>query len=217
MTFDPHMLPPQPDDEAEDEQPHSLDIFPSDEAGTGLAVDEVLAVNEAPADDDRDEENPQPVTAFPDHDEEDMVGNANEMAEAAAYPEEPVVIPEDDGEFSERRSESYGTPWERIKSLFGGGSGESLTRRLIALDERIDAEPEAAGNYVLRGELFLHLRDYERAYADFQRGLERAQVEYASSDWGIVAQAMQDRALMGLARAERKLQASGQSIQIDNL
>lgn len=215
MTFDPHMLPPQPDDEAEDVQPHSLDFFPSDEAGTGLAGDEAQAVNQAPADDDRYEENRQPLTFFPDYDDGEAVGDYD--SEAAAYPEEPVVISEDDGDVSERRSEPAGTPWERIKSLFGGSSGESLTRRLIALDERIDAEPEAAGNYVLRGELFLHLRDYERAYADFQRGLERAQVEYASSDWGIVAQAMQDRALMGLARAERKLQASGQSIQIDNL
>jgi tetratricopeptide (TPR) repeat protein len=94
--------------------------------------------------------------------------------------------------------------WEQIRQALSENP-ESLARRIHDFDMAIEYTPEAAGNYVLRGELYLHSREYELALLDFERGLALADAQYEVEDWGIVAQTVRDRALAGLQKAARKL------------
>ncbi len=93
--------------------------------------------------------------------------------------------------------------WERVSSIFSGGNNR--IRRLEALDWAIKARPEAPMNYVLRGELYSEMGEYELAHEDFGWALEQASRQVNEADWGIVAQAVQDRALRGLEQAQRRL------------
>jgi hypothetical protein len=54
---------------------------------------------------------------------------------------------------------------------------------------------------VLRGELLLRQGDLFGAIADFRKGYELAAVRLETEDWGVVAQGLQDRALVGLRDA----------------
>lgn len=85
--------------------------------------------------------------------------------------------------------------WQRVSGIFGREA------RLYNLNWAISAYPDAAANYVLRGELLLSMRDSIGAAADFRRALELAVTDVENEDWGLVAQALQDRALVGLRDA----------------
>lgn len=83
-----------------------------------------------------------------------------------------------------------------------------IDQRLYDLAHAIATYPDAAVNYVTRGELYLHLDEPALAAADLRQGLALAQAEIDARAWGIVAQAMQERALKGLEQAERRLKRS---------
>ena len=85
--------------------------------------------------------------------------------------------------------------WQRIRGLFSQDS------RLHNLNWAILAYPDTAANYVLRGELLLKRGDLFGAIADFRRGFDLAAADLESEDWGVVAQGLQDRALVGLRDA----------------
>lgn len=89
--------------------------------------------------------------------------------------------------------------------LTGRLSEAALTERLREVDGAIARNPEAAINYVTRGELLLQAGLPEAALADFQQGYLLANEEFQDADWGVVAQVTQDRALRGLHQAERQL------------
>ena len=90
-----------------------------------------------------------------------------------------------------------------VSIIFRGRSQEVIEERLHSLSRAIEDAPETPANYVLRGELYLEVGEYELAEADFQRGLELAAAQFETSDWGIVAQVMRDRAEAGLASAQQ--------------
>ncbi|MCA9902890.1 MAG: hypothetical protein KC547_03455 [Anaerolineae bacterium] len=97
---------------------------------------------------------------------------------------------------------------QRLRALlFGGATDDAglMAERLIALSSVIEQYPDEAGNYVMRGELYLEMNDRGRATEDFECALELAEAQLERSDWGIVTQSVRDRALVGLekARAER--------------
>lgn len=92
---------------------------------------------------------------------------------------------------------SLGQHIRRLVGLCRPTSAE-LEMRLADLNRAIAAHPDAAINYALRGELYLDAREYALAAADFERALALAAAEAESADWGIIAQAVQDRALEGL-------------------
>ena len=69
----------------------------------------------------------------------------------------------------------------------------------------IEHAADTPANYVLRGELYFSAKEYALAKRDFQRAHELAESQFESSDWGLMAQAMEDRALIGLQKAEKKL------------
>lgn len=97
------------------------------------------------------------------------------------------------------------TLWQRIRVLLFGriGSIEEATARLWNLTQAIESGPDSATNYVLRGELYLSLGDIETAQQDFAHALELASAQLETEQWGLLAQAAQDRAEKGLARTKR--------------
>ncbi len=80
---------------------------------------------------------------------------------------------------------------------------QQIEQRLNELNRTIQEYPEAVSAYVLRGEIYLEAGFYELAMADFTRALSLAEQQYKTSDWGVVVQAMQDRARDGLNAARR--------------
>lgn len=98
--------------------------------------------------------------------------------------------------------------WQRfIDDLFPSRTQREATarQRLQGLDDAIALYPETTVNYVLRGEVYLELRQDELAALDFRRAFEMAAREVEHNTWGIVAQTLQDRALHGLNQAQRRL------------
>jgi hypothetical protein len=78
-------------------------------------------------------------------------------------------------------------------------------RRLEALTQAIEREPQTVSNYVLRGELLLAAGYDEEAENDFAQAVEIAGRQFEKEDWGLLSQALRDQAEMGLEQARRKL------------
>ncbi len=74
--------------------------------------------------------------------------------------------------------------------------------RMTLLNRAIDGNPQAAINYVLRGELWLKNEQPEAAIADFQAGIALAEAELENSDWDYLQQTIIDRAQQGLKMAQ---------------
>lgn len=79
---------------------------------------------------------------------------------------------------------------------------QRVEARLLALNESITRYPETSAAYVLRGEIYLEAQFYDLATEDFTRAMALAEAQYKTSDWGVVAQAMRDRARVGLQKAQ---------------
>jgi tetratricopeptide (TPR) repeat protein len=94
--------------------------------------------------------------------------------------------------------------WQRLWQFIGGGSAD-IANRMHHLTQAIEDAPESPVNYVLRAELYLKMREYALAQADFQRAYELADVQFQLADWGLVDQVMRDRALAGLEKVKRRL------------
>lgn len=90
-----------------------------------------------------------------------------------------------------------------LRRLFGSSDNtETNRRRLRELSLAIEFYPDAPANYVLRGELYVEMGMSELAAADFRQALTLAVEQVETERWGVVAQAMQDRADAGLRRIE---------------
>lgn len=76
-------------------------------------------------------------------------------------------------------------------------------RRMAEFDRMIEIYPDSPANYVLRGELQLKSRHIAPAMSDFQKAIELAEQQIHQSDWGVVAQAVYDRAQRGLEKTMR--------------
>ena len=96
------------------------------------------------------------------------------------------------------------SPLDALKALVFGQPVSDDTR-LRELSLAIIEYPRSSSNYVLRGELYLHYREYARAESDFRRALLLAAEAVETENWGILAQAMQDRALAGWQKAIQHL------------
>ncbi|MCA9892342.1 MAG: hypothetical protein KC615_05130 [Anaerolineae bacterium] len=82
------------------------------------------------------------------------------------------------------------------------GISAPIEEKLQALNQSIQLEPEAPTAYVLRGEIFVKKKQYHLAKADFERAIVLTDEMIHSARWGVVAQAMRDRALEGLANKQ---------------
>jgi hypothetical protein len=70
--------------------------------------------------------------------------------------------------------------------------------QLLALNRAIEADPDAPGHYVLRGEEWLMYDQPERARMDFLMARQLAEELVNQSAWGYLYQAYLDRADAGL-------------------
>ena len=92
-----------------------------------------------------------------------------------------------------------GVGW--LARLLGLRRRAVLSARIQQLDQAVERTSGSPTAYVLRGEAYLALGERAAAAADFRQALALAEADYAASDWGLVGQAMQDRAIEGLRRA----------------
>ncbi len=90
------------------------------------------------------------------------------------------------------------TIWDRLRQFFF--PGERRDARLEQFEEAIARSPDAAVNYLLRGERYLEMRIWHLAKADFEEAAALAQQQLQEDRWGITTQAIHDRALQHLAR-----------------
>ncbi len=119
--------------------------------------------------------------------------------------EEPVAPLETVSEvFESERVKPQLGGWQRIHNFFFGGSAD-VTARLNNLTQAIEDAPESAVNYVLRADLYMVLREYALAQADFQRAIDLAETQFELADWGLLDQVTRDRAIAGLEKVQRRL------------
>jgi uncharacterized protein HemY len=90
---------------------------------------------------------------------------------------------------------------EKIPAEWVRVYGAEKAQRLRLLSRKIEKIPEAPVNYVLRGELYLSVNEYERAAADFRQALALAEALDPELDWGYINAAYIDRAHEGLRQA----------------
>lgn len=96
------------------------------------------------------------------------------------------------------------TVWQRIRSWVFPSSEEQRARqeqRINELTRALARHPHAAATYVSRGEAYLEVGDAERAASDFGQALSLSEAQFKTEAWGMVAQAVRDRALRGLKQA----------------
>jgi hypothetical protein len=93
------------------------------------------------------------------------------------------------------------TAWAAQSVAAGEGvAGRDIRLRL--LDRAIEENPQAAVNFVLRGEYRLSQGDLDGARNDFEQALFLARLELSKSDWGYILQSLLDRAEQGLRLAD---------------
>lgn len=146
-------------------------------------------------------ENEKPVSEEP----QDIIIDASEtgLAEDEAAPRDEVI---EEVQSAPVLSPAGEPVWKKLlQQVLGMPDAEAVQQRVNELNRAIADDPESAVNYVLRGEAYLDAGEYALAFADFQRGAEIAGTQVEQNDWGIVAQTVQDRALQGLKRAEKRL------------
>jgi hypothetical protein len=91
--------------------------------------------------------------------------------------------------------------WQKLRRFFLPNHEErreAKSQRLRDLTVAIERYPEAAVNYLLRGELHLELRQWILAEEDLSEALRLAENQYKQDRWGLSAQAIADRARRGL-------------------
>jgi len=94
----------------------------------------------------------------------------------------------------------FRSPLQKERDFFG---------RYRLLCEAIAAAPADMTLRVVRGEMLLERRDYQRAGADFQAALRMTAALDRRAGWLIEEQVMRDRALFGLEKVARHLPAAG--------
>lgn len=91
--------------------------------------------------------------------------------------------------------------WQKLRRIFFPNAEERRAterERLHDLTTAIERYPEAAVNYLLRGELYLEMQQLLLAEEDLQEALRLAETQYQAERWGLSAQAIADRARRGL-------------------
>lgn len=93
--------------------------------------------------------------------------------------------------------------WARLVAL--SSDTAAAADRLSALDAAVAARPDAPANYLLRAELYARLGEDALALADFSQAQTLAASGFERNNWGLVSQALRDRAAVGAARARQRL------------
>jgi|GEM_PF-5994861 len=113
---------------------------------------------------------------------DDLDGQDDEQQSSLPQPESPSV-------------------WQTIRRFFFKSSSERESEnrlRMYVLNNAIETYPDAAVNYLLRGELYLEIGRHDAAKDDFEKALELATDQYDNERWGLASQTVKDRAMRGL-------------------
>jgi hypothetical protein len=98
--------------------------------------------------------------------------------------------------------------WKRLRRWLRPTREERMAEaeeRLQTLDEAIEDRPGVAVNYLARAELLLEIGRVVEAIDDFERVEELAAKDFEDRRWGVVAQALRDRAQRGMEQAQKRL------------
>ncbi|MBK9121958.1 MAG: tetratricopeptide repeat protein [Chloroflexi bacterium] len=101
--------------------------------------------------------------------------------------------------------------WQRLRGWIVPSRAErqrELVSRIEALTHAIGLDANAAVLWVSRGEALLALGRAKEAASDFQRALTLAEEDLRTESWGVVAQAVRDRALLGLEQSQDSIRAA---------
>ncbi len=99
--------------------------------------------------------------------------------------------------------------WGRfINSLFP--SAAVTARRIADLTEALAAHRDSPALYLSRGEAYAEMGEYGQAAEDFRLAARLADEQFKTKPWGVVAQALRDRALRGLQQAQAAARAGNQ-------
>ena len=82
-------------------------------------------------------------------------------------------------------------------------SHDRIIQRLERLTADIHDHPHVAVNYLLRAEVYAQYGYWNQAMVDSERAYELASNELMGRQWGVVAQAVQDRAHRLMMKARR--------------
>lgn len=110
---------------------------------------------------------------------------------------------QDDEEQSSIPQKNRPAIWQTIRRFFVKTASEQEAEnrtRMYVLNNAIETYPDAAVNYLLRGELYLDIGRHNQAKDDFEKALELATDQYDNERWGLASQAIQDRARRGLQK-----------------
>ena len=75
--------------------------------------------------------------------------------------------------------------------------------RIQSLTRAINRDPVSAASYMCRGESYLEAGDPASAAADFRQALALVEAQFKTETWGVVAQAIRDRAFRGLQQTQQ--------------
>lgn len=112
-------------------------------------------------------------------------------------------LEEDSDELTGKPKPQYFSIWQVIRRFFYKNKSErdaEQRTRLYMLNQAIETYPEAAVNYLLRGELYIEMKIHEAAQKDLQTAIDLAETQYKNDRWGLGSQAIQDRATRALKR-----------------
>jgi tetratricopeptide (TPR) repeat protein len=84
--------------------------------------------------------------------------------------------------------------WFRVRFM-GQDVVHERQQQVTSLTRAIEQYPDAPANYVLRGELYQQAGMIEQAEADFEAAIRLADADYDAYQWGVLSQALRDRAL----------------------
>jgi hypothetical protein len=93
---------------------------------------------------------------------------------------------------------------QQKRGFLGFRQGQNEQERLEELNVMITLYPDTASNFVLRGELFEKQKQLELASADYETAQQLASEQVTQDRWGLVNQAVQDRAIRGLRRVKNR-------------
>ena len=119
--------------------------------------------------------------------------------------DEPVE--EESDSFPSKPEIERNSIWQKIRRFFFQTASEKRAEnrtRMYILNQAIETYPAAAINYLLRGELYLEIRERDLAQQDFEKALELAETQFENDRWGLGSQAIMDRARCGLQRIEAR-------------
>lgn len=111
----------------------------------------------------------------------------------------PENAPALDADLKQKRQVSW---WQRLRRWWFRTDADRL-REVDELTDAIDHAPDEGANYLLRAELYMELKQYVLALEDYQQAQHLAEAALTREGWGISAQATRDRAIRGIAQADR--------------